>query len=65
MNTREQIISQLDSFQKRHDMSDRQVSLAVTKDAKWVRRLRSGEGVNLASIESLEAYIAECDGASA
>lgn len=56
MNTRASLLSQIDAFLARERMSARSFSLLVSRDHKWLSRLRRGM-VTLQSIERAEAVL--------
>lgn len=60
MRTREQLLSRIAEHLKQTGQTERQFGLAVTRDHKWVGRLRRGQ-VSLQSIERAEAMMEQAE----
>ena len=59
METRDAIIGLIDGYLEETGMSEHAFGQQAMNDHKFVRRLRSGIGVTLTSIERAERYIRE------
>ena len=59
MHTRETILKAIDAFLARTGMTERQFSIEVAKDHKFIKRLRRGDGITLTLIERAEQYMAD------
>lgn len=57
MSTRNTLLNRIDAYLAKTGMSERQFSMRVTADHKWLARLRRGQ-VSLASIERAETFMA-------
>lgn len=64
MNIRNLILCKIDAFRARVNMSDRQFGMAVAKDSKLMKRLRTGHGVTLTTIEKAEEFVVKNGGTS-
>ena len=58
MSTRNTLIGRIDAYLAAAGMTERQFSMAVTSNHKWLGRLRRGQ-VSLSSIERAEAFMAQ------
>ncbi|CAE7205085.1 unnamed protein product [Symbiodinium microadriaticum] len=59
MEIRAEIIARVDAFQAICGLSYRDIALKSGNHHNWLNRLRRGDGVALASIEKLEAFITD------
>jgi hypothetical protein len=58
MTTRSTLLAEIDAFLRDANLSERAFSIAVYGDHRFVKRLRSGRSITLASIEKAEEFIA-------
>ena len=57
MTTRQYIIARIDAFLSLTGMTDRAFSIEAIGHDKWLRRLRTGDGTSLKTIERAEAFM--------
>ena len=59
VTTREHILTRIDAFREKHNMTAWAFGQQAVKDHKFVGRLREGFGVTLTSIEKAETFMDE------
>jgi hypothetical protein len=65
ITARQAVLTQVDEFLKRGELSERQLAVAATGDNKAILKLRRGWPTTLRLVEKLEAYIQAFDGGPA
>ncbi|WP_142847251.1 hypothetical protein [Telmatospirillum sp. J64-1] len=61
MKTRNSVIAAIERFCQKHRISERDFGVLAVRDHKFMRRLRSGAGITLTTIERAEAFIRAVD----
>ena len=61
MSTRDQILSEIEAFLKRHSMSAGDFGIQCMRNPSFVYRLRRGQGILDSSIDRVRAFMADYD----
>lgn len=59
MSTVKSLIAEIEAFCGDAEIAEATFGTRAAKDGKFVKRLRGGAGVTLATVEKVQAYIAE------
>jgi hypothetical protein len=55
--TRAELVAEIESFLARHEMAPTTFGMRACRDVHLVSRLRRGAGVNLSTVEKIQAFM--------